>query len=166
MAIFIQKITVEWDKRSRDSLSSKKRSKLPKLYTIPDEIDDFIQIQEIFYTFYDDYKKPRVKPPKKINEVQIHQNGFKLFENYKELTVRYCNTQRNEMFHKHVGTLTYNSWLRLLTNCRITHEHTWYYQNIIFNLYFGEPKKINDIVRTQTARIIFDDRVSLYWVHT
>lgn len=159
MAIYIQKIKTNWTKSSRGNPGATLRNKVPeKLPIVAKEFSDSVFLQQIVFE-EGAFTKPNRKGISIVNETQIREHRLEFNPCDNGLEVGFW-TENN--IKKKVGLLRFNSWCQVKTNKRFPMEYTWGYYKIVYNIFYGEMQKAEEIVKTKTCEIEKDYQ-SLLW---
>ena len=148
MAIYIQKITTNWTKKSRGNPGSTLRNRVPEKLPIKatDSVNSVI-LQEIIFN-EGGFNKPSKNKISEINETQIREH--RLDFNYSDIDLEIGFWTENQII-KNVGLLKFNSWCQIKTNRRFPLEYTWGYHKIVYNIFYGELDCAREVFETEKS---------------
>ena len=164
MGIIIHAIKVIWTKESRGEPGASIRNRIPELLSFAELPDsDSIYLQETIFSEYKDFKNPLRKAPKLINEKQLKESDLEIEIRDNELSLTSCLSSSwiKSSYPKKLGNLSYNNWCQIKSNDRIPLESTWSYEKTVLNIFYGELRKVNDIVHSKRPQFIRDYRILL-----
>ena len=160
MNTVIQHIETYWTKESRGNPGATIRNSVPDTFPIgspPETLGVFLN--EIKYSEYSNFKSPTVSDFRYINENQQRQLGFKFENSSGELLVSKWNYSGHL---KTIGTLKPNSWLKVVTNERVSLEYTWAYYKHVYNIYFGKAYNLSDAFSSQKPTTVLNTEKNLW----
>ena len=144
MAVLIQRIETYWTKSSRGQPRATVRNSVPETYFIQNlPKENGVNYIQVRYSEHDDFQEPTITCWKLINENQQREISldFKLIEPNVLLVSKWVKNG----FLKKIGELKEGSWLKIVSNERVVLDYTWAYKKHVYNIYFGDPSKINDV---------------------
>ncbi|MEM7534793.1 MAG: hypothetical protein AAF639_21625 [Chloroflexota bacterium] len=165
MSIIIQRIDVEWSKKSRGAPNSTLRNQVAETYPLGHTyLEADVYLQRIQYGEYNYFWKPVVSGIVPINKHDLRQNQLRLEVYKQKLDVFSWGIPLREEYsrEKLIGTLVPDSWLRIAGNVRQSRESTWYYRKYIFNIFFGASNMFDCIVSKNEPIIDYRDEVDLW----
>ena len=159
MSIIVQLIDVEWTKKSRGMPAAKMRNAIPETFPfVANNLDDdAVYLQNVNYYEYDAFKAPRIKDTIKINEFQQRQNQLSFINNGLDIYVLSFGLpfRKEDGKAKNIGSLSNNSWLRIIGYSRVSGEDTWYYHKYVFNIFRGNAVMFDEVLNSQKPKVIF-----------
>ena len=165
MCIIIQLIDIQWTKKSRGMPLAKLRSSISENYSFGSyQLDDeAVYIQNINYYEYHHFEKPIISEPKKINEYQQRQNKLNFLNNGFDVDVLNFGIplRRDYPKVKNIGSLSNNSWLKIVGNVRVHSEETWQYHKYIFNIFRGNSLSFDEVIASQAPKAVYRNEVDL-----
>lgn len=164
MDTLIQVIKTEWTKKSRGSPGSTLRNSVPIHHPFIAHHTSGILLQKVNYYESDDFKEPYSKLISNINSNQLRDIRLELIEEDKTLKVKFWGTPIRPSYGKSkaMASLTNNSWLQIVGNVRVPYESTTGYNKYVYNIFYGEKEKANEIVNNSKPIKIYNEEVNLY----
>lgn len=156
--IVIQHIETYWTKKSRGSPAAAWRNAVPEIFpiSIPFELKSVI-LHEVNYHEHNHFKDP-VIDYREIDKDQQRQLGFRFDVIAESVSVsRFSRSGR----HREFGFLEPHAWLRVITNERVSIEHTWTYYKHVYNIYYGQIDKVDGIF-SQAPVLVFNAEKRLW----
>lgn len=164
MDTIIQIVKTEWTKKSRGYPGAALRNAVPDVLPLIIPTVNGVTLQQATYSEQRQFKEPRITEPKLINCDQARELRLELGERSESLEVKFWGTPIRPSYGKAkpIATLAVNSWLQIIGNARIAYEDTTGYQKYVYNIFYGESAKANDIVSGAKPVRVYNDEVHLY----
>ena len=165
MSLIVQLIDVEWTKKSRGAPQATLRNAVPEHYPLESvELGLGSYLHKVEYSEYSNFEKPSVKPLKKINENQLREIQLSIKPEDQSIDVFSWGIplRKTNDKEKLIGRLTKDTWLRIIGNVRVSWESTWAYHKYTYNIFFGEVKNFNDVVKNKKPIFEYRDEVQLW----
>lgn len=165
MPIVIQLIDVYWTKASRGAPRATLRNAVPEQFAIQRRLpDDCISLQRVAYRERDDFAYPREQWTDYLSVNDILRLGLSIEAKRDTLEVCFLGNPLGASLpkEKQVGTLTWNSWLRIVSNARVATEWTWTYHKYAYNIFHGDGTKFDEFSRNFAPVTIFRDEKELW----
>ncbi len=164
MDIIIQLIQTEWTKRSRGNPGATLRNSVPDTLPLVVPTVNNISLQQVLYSERQRFIEPRISESKGIDSDQLRKLRLELEACSETLEVKFWGTLMRPSYSKakSIATLSKNRWLQIIGNARIAFEDTTGYRKYVYNIFYGEAAKANDVVNGSKPMIVYDEQVHLY----
>jgi len=163
MDILIQIIETKWTKKSRGNPKATLRNSVPNNFDLYTTKIKGISLQKVFYFESNDFKKPYIEKPKEINENQLREIRLELIEKNNFLEIKFWGTPIRPSYikAKSIAFLQQNSWFQIIGNARIPYEDTTGYIKYVFNIFYGEQQRANEVIYHSKPVNIYNEEVNL-----
>lgn len=165
MPIVIQLIDVYWTKASRGAPRAALRNAVPEQVTIQRRLPgDCIDLQRVSYMERDGFAHSIAQWTENLNETDVIRLGLRMEAKRDILEVWFRGNPLGTSFpkEKRVGILTWNSWLRIVSNARVATESTWAYHKYTYNIFLGDGSRFDEVARDCSPITIFRDEKELW----